>query len=59
VPVFSARTGHRRYRVYVEDPISVARRAEPEAIGAAAQQIADALSKFVSAHPTQWFAFHD
>jgi lauroyl/myristoyl acyltransferase len=59
VPVFSARTGHRRYAVYVEDPISVARRAEPEAIGAAAQQIADALSKFVSAHPTQWFAFHD
>ena len=59
VPVFSARTGHRRYEVYVEEPVFVARRAEPMAIDAAAQHVADALSKFVSAHPTQWFPFHD
>ena len=59
VPVFSARTGHRRYAVYVSEPICVPRRAEPRAIDAAAQHIADALEEFVSAHPTQWFPFHD
>jgi KDO2-lipid IV(A) lauroyltransferase len=59
VPVFSARTGHRRYAVFVEDPVFVPRRAAPTAIDAAAQHIADALCRFVSAHPTQWFAFHD
>lgn len=59
VPVFSARTGHGRYAVYVSEPICVPRRAEPTAIDAAAQHIADALEEFLSAHPTQWFPFHD
>jgi lauroyl/myristoyl acyltransferase len=59
VPVFSARTGHRRYAIYVNEPILVARRAEPTAINVAAQHIADALGEFVTAHPTQWFSFHD
>jgi lauroyl/myristoyl acyltransferase len=59
VPVFSARTGHRRYSVYVNEPVTVPRRAEPRVVDAAAQHIADALGQFVSAHPTQWFAFHD
>jgi lauroyl/myristoyl acyltransferase len=59
VPVFSARTGYRRYEVYVEDPFVVDRRAAPTAIDAAAQRIADALGEFVGAHPTQWFPFHD
>ncbi len=59
VPVFSARTGHRRYSVYVNEPVVVPRRAGPQAVDAAAQQLADALGMFVTAHPTQWFAFHD
>ncbi len=58
VPVFSARTGHRRYAVYLKEPVVVPRRATREALDAAAQQLADALGEFVSAHPTQWFAFH-
>ncbi len=59
VPVFSARTGHRRYEVYVNDPVIVRRGSNPGALDAAAQHIADALGEFVSAHPTQWFPFHD
>lgn len=59
VPVFSERKGHRRYEVHVHEPIFVARRAEPGAVDAAAQRLADALSGFVVAHPTQWFPFHD
>jgi KDO2-lipid IV(A) lauroyltransferase len=57
VPVFSARTGHRRYEVHLQRPIVVSRRATAAALDAAAQQIADDLSAFVSARPTQWFAF--
>ncbi len=59
VPVFSTRTGHRQYDVHVDEPVFVDRRAEPRAVDAAAQRIADALSRFVGAHPTQWFSFHD
>jgi lauroyl/myristoyl acyltransferase len=58
VPIFSARTGHRRYSVYVNEPVIVPRRAEARTIDAAAQHIADALGQFVSSHPTQWFAFN-
>jgi KDO2-lipid IV(A) lauroyltransferase len=58
VPVFSARTGHRRYSVYLHEPVVVARKATTDALDAAAQQLADALGEFVSANPTQWFAFH-
>ena len=57
VPVFSARTGHRRYAVHVHEPIDVPRHADTRAIGAAAQCLADALGEFVRAHPTQWFPF--
>jgi KDO2-lipid IV(A) lauroyltransferase len=59
VPVFSARRGHRRYSVYVSEPICVARSAAPRALDAAAQHLADDLEAFVSAHPTHWFPFHD
>jgi lauroyl/myristoyl acyltransferase len=59
VPVFSSRTGHRQYAVDVCEPVYVARRADPGALDAAAQRVADALGKFVSAHPTQWFPFHE
>jgi lauroyl/myristoyl acyltransferase len=59
VPVFSARTGHRRYEVHLRKPIAIARRSPAEALDTAAQKLADDLSAFVSAHPTQWFAFAD
>jgi len=58
VPVFSARSGHRRYAVYVRDPVTVSRHADDNEIDTAAQRLADALGEFVSAHPTQWFPFH-
>jgi lauroyl/myristoyl acyltransferase len=58
VPVFSARTGHRRYAVHIGAPIEVRRHPDDGEIGAAAQQLADAFGTFVSAHPTQWFPFH-
>ncbi len=59
VPVFSARTGHRRYVVQVHEPIVVPRGAQPRAIDGAAQRLADALGEFIATHPTQWFPFHD
>ena len=58
VPVFSARIGHGRYAVYIREPVIVLRHADDSEIGTAAQEIADALGEFVSAHPTQWFPFH-
>ncbi len=57
VPVFSARTGHRRYAVYVHPPVAVLRDADEPELDAAAQRLADAFGEFVSAHPTQWFPF--
>ena len=61
VPVFSARTGHRRYaiRFRVCEPVHVARRADARALDAAAQHLANALGEFVRGHPTQWFAFQE
>jgi KDO2-lipid IV(A) lauroyltransferase len=58
VPVFSARTGHRRYEVYVHDPIAIARDTGDDGVDVAAQRLSSALSGFVAAHPTQWFPFH-
>jgi KDO2-lipid IV(A) lauroyltransferase len=59
IPVFSARSGHRRYAVHVGAPLFVTRRAEPAVIDTVAQELADALSCFVREHPTQWFPFHE
>jgi KDO2-lipid IV(A) lauroyltransferase len=59
VPVFSSRTGHRRYAVHLCEPVHVARRAAPAELDAAAQSLADAFGGFVSAHPTDWFAFDE
>jgi len=58
VPVFSSRTGHRRYEVHMGNPVTVPRRAPRAEVDAAAQKLADALTAFVTAHPTQWFPFH-
>jgi phosphatidylinositol dimannoside acyltransferase len=57
VPVFAARTGHRRYEVFVHEPIRVARAAPEAELDSAAQSLADAMQHFVRAHPTQWFHF--
>jgi KDO2-lipid IV(A) lauroyltransferase len=57
VPVFVARTGHRRYEVISSAPIRLARGASEAAVDAAAQAMATRLEAFVCAHPTQWFHF--
>ena len=44
-------------RVHFCEPVHVARRAVPAELDVAAQALADALGAFVSAHPTDWFAF--
>ena len=57
VPIFAARTGHKRYLVHVEAPIRVARAAGDAELDAAAQSLAGSLEAFVRARPTQWFHF--
>jgi lauroyl/myristoyl acyltransferase len=57
VPVFVARSGHRRYEVAVTAAMRLERGAGPDAFGAAAQELAARLERFVRAHPTQWFHF--
>jgi lauroyl/myristoyl acyltransferase len=57
VPLFAARTGHRRYAVFMSAPIRVARSAGDSDLDAAAQDMACAMQAFVRAHPTQWFHF--
>jgi KDO2-lipid IV(A) lauroyltransferase len=59
VPIFAARTGHRRYTVTVERPIWVSRSASTSELDAAAQRLAGSLEQFVRARPTQWFHFRD
>ncbi len=57
LPVFCARLGFRRYVIDVAPPITLARRAGAEATRLAAQTVADAMTRFLRAHPTQWFRF--
>jgi lauroyl/myristoyl acyltransferase len=57
VPVFVARTGHRRYEIAASAPIRLERGPDAAAIDAAAQEMALRLEAFVRAHPTQWFHF--
>ena len=59
VPVFAARTGHRRYEIVVHAPIYLGRTAAVAELDAAAQGLADAMQGFVRAHPTQWFHFRE
>lgn len=59
LPIFTSRTGHRRYEVVVRAPVRVGRRASNSELDAAAQAIADGLQQFVLAHPTQWFHFRE
>jgi KDO2-lipid IV(A) lauroyltransferase len=57
LPVFAARTGHRRYEVELHRPVRVARGAPDRVLDGAAQALASAMERFVRARPTQWFHF--
>jgi KDO2-lipid IV(A) lauroyltransferase len=57
LPVFAARTGHRRYEVHVFPPQRIARAATEPQLDRAAQALGDAMQAFLRAHPTQWFHF--
>jgi KDO2-lipid IV(A) lauroyltransferase len=57
VPIFAARTGHRRYEVHADAPLRLARTAVGADLDVAAQSLADSVQRFVRAHPTQWFHF--
>lgn len=57
VPVFASREGFGRYRLAIERPVWIPRRASQEALALAAQQVADCMTNFLKRHPTQWFHF--
>jgi phosphatidylinositol dimannoside acyltransferase len=57
LPVFSARTGHRRYVVEAFAPRFLPRGADEAALDEAAQHCATSMTAFVRRHPTQWFQF--
>lgn len=57
VPVFVARTGHRRYEVFASPAIKLDRSAGDDALSGAAQELAARLEAFVRVRPTQWFHF--
>lgn len=57
LPIFCARTGFRRYRVVIHEPIRLDRADPPEATARAAQSVADRITAFLRAHPSQWFNF--
>ncbi len=57
LPVFAARTGHRRYEVQVYPPQRVDRGSTEARLDHAAQSLGDAMQAFLRAHPTQWFHF--
>jgi lauroyl/myristoyl acyltransferase len=57
LPVFAARTGHRRYEVHIFPPQRIARDAPEAELNRAAQALGDAMQTFLRAHPTQWFHF--
>ena len=59
LPVFCARTGFRRYIVDIGPPEHVPRNASDEDLDASAQRIAERMTGFLRAHPTQWFDFSD
>jgi KDO2-lipid IV(A) lauroyltransferase len=59
LPCFIERIGPERFRISNEEPIRVSRDGDREAnLRAAAQQMADALSARVRAHPELWYHFY-
>ena len=57
LPLFCARTGYRRYMIDARPPFMMRRRPSDSELDAAAQRLADEMTRFLSAHPTQWFNF--
>jgi KDO2-lipid IV(A) lauroyltransferase len=57
LPVFCARVGFRRYLVDISAPVEVPPRATPLELDGAAQALADAMTRFLTAHPIQWLRF--
>jgi KDO2-lipid IV(A) lauroyltransferase len=57
LPIFCARMGFRRYRIVIHPPVRLGRDDPPETVAAAAQWIADRVTAFLRAHPSQWFNF--
>jgi phosphatidylinositol dimannoside acyltransferase len=57
LPVFCARLGHRSYVAEACGPFGVARDADAGRVDVVAQELADAMTRFVARHPTQWFHF--
>jgi KDO2-lipid IV(A) lauroyltransferase len=59
VPVFCTRLGFRRYAFEAHGARTLPRRATPEQVDAVAQSVADDMTRFLRAHPTQWFEFRE
>ena len=59
VAVFCARVGFRRYVVKAAPPVRLPRRPSDAELDLAAQSLADHMTEFLVAHPTQWFHFGD
>ncbi|MFO0741310.1 MAG: lysophospholipid acyltransferase family protein [Labilithrix sp.] len=57
VPIFCARRGHREYLVEVCEPVRLDRRASEAELDEAAARVGASLTRFLRAHPTQWFQF--
>jgi len=57
VPIFCARRGFRKYVFEAHAAQTLPRRASSAQVDSAAQNIADTMTRFLRAHPTQWFEF--
>jgi lauroyl/myristoyl acyltransferase len=57
LPVFCERLGFRRYAFEAYGARTLPRRASAAQIAAVAQSVADDMTRFLRAHPTQWFEF--
>jgi len=59
LPIFCARLGFGRYVIDIGAPIDVPPRPRPEELDRAAQYVADAMTRFLREHPTQWLMFEE
>jgi phosphatidylinositol dimannoside acyltransferase len=57
LPVFCGRRGHREYLIHAFEPRRLERRATDVAVDEAAVHVAASMTRFLRAHPTQWFQF--
>ncbi len=57
VPIFCSREGFRKYVIHVFEPRTIPRHATEVELDSAAAHVADAMTRFLRAHPTQWFHF--